>query len=198
MSGISIAWDGKFLWTLDDTNLVKCWDLSGWPTVTAIPDQNFTPPSPQCRGLYFDGEYFWSAESGETLGSIYQFDHDGTVIAQWTEPAFSGWGAAYIEDPATGIASGESPAANTFGVEGNHPNPFNPITTIRFTVPRAGFADLSVHNAAGRKLETLLATFTEAGDHEVIWRANGRASGVYWAVLRAGGRTAAHKMVVLK
>ena len=195
---LGCAWDGKFFWTLDDTNLIKCWDLSGWPTVTPIPDNNFTPPSPQCRGLYFDGGYFWSAESGDSPGLIYQFDHSGTVIEQWSEPAFSGWAAAFIKDPATGIESRELSASTAFGVEGNHPNPFNPTTTIRFTLPSAGFAELSVYDAMGRELETLWATCMEAGVHEVVWHADGRPSGVYWALLRAGGRTAAHKMVVLK
>jgi hypothetical protein len=195
---LGCAWDGSFFWTLDDTNLIKCWDLSGWPTVTEISGNNFTPPSPQCRGLFFDGEYFWSAESGDSPGLIYRFDHSGTVMEQWPEPAFSGWAAAFIKDPATGVESREASAPITFGVESNRPNPFNPTTTIRFIIPGAGFAELSVYDATGKKVETLLATFTEAGLHEVMWHAVGRPSGVYWAVLRAGGQTAAHKMVVLK
>ncbi|GAG93964.1 unnamed protein product, partial [marine sediment metagenome] len=102
------------------------------------------------------------------------------------------------DDPATGIESRELSASTAFGVEGNHPNPFNPTTTIRFTLPNAGFAELSVYDATGRMIETLRASFMVAGVHEMTWRADGVPSGVYWALLRAGGRTAAHKMVVLK
>jgi len=92
------AWDGNYLWTLGDENIVKCWDLSTWPTMTAIPDSNFLPPSDSCRGLWYDGEYFWSAESGATIGKIYKFDRNGNVVQQWNEPAFSGWAACVIED----------------------------------------------------------------------------------------------------
>jgi hypothetical protein len=195
---LGCAWDGDYFWTLDDTNVIKCWDLSGWPTVTPIPANNFTPPSPQCRGLYFKDGYFCSAESGSSPGQIYQFDHNGNVIEQWSEPAFSGWGAAFIDDPLTGIEPGESSPSIAFGVEGNYPNPFNPTTTIRFALPSTGFAELSVHDVTGKKLETVRATTMEAGAHEIMWDADGRPSGVYWAVLRADGRTAAHKLVVLK
>jgi len=93
------AWDGSYYWTLTDENEIKCWDLSGWPTITSIPENDFTPPSNYCRGLWFDGEYFWTAESiDDTLGYIYQFDYLGTIINQIREPAFNGWSACIIED----------------------------------------------------------------------------------------------------
>jgi len=195
---LGCTWDGQYFWTLDDTNLIKCWDLSGWPTVIPVPANNFTPPSPQCRGLYFDGEYFWSAESGDAPGLIYRFDHAGRVVQQWSEPAFSGWAAALIKDSATGFPSQPLPACSVFHLEGNHPNPFNPITTIRFTLPNAGFVELSIYNAAGRKVETLFNASLEAGVHEVPWRASGLASGVYWVRLKADDLIATHKMVLLK
>ncbi len=94
---LGCAWDGAYLWTLDDENIIKCWDLSGWPTVTHIAENNFASPSPFCRGLFFDGEYFWTAESIESvLGQIYRFDYSGEVIDQWTAPAFQGWGACLL------------------------------------------------------------------------------------------------------
>jgi hypothetical protein len=109
------AWDGSHLWTLDDAGLIRCWDLSGWPTVTEIPDNAFAPPSPRCRGLFFDGENFLSAESVDgAVGFIYEFDHAGKVTGQWLEPAFDGWGAAivHVDDLifTDGFESGDSAA----------------------------------------------------------------------------------------
>jgi len=92
------AWDGINFWTLGDENIIKCWDISNWPTVTALPDSNFVPPSDSCRGLWYDGEYYWSAESGATVGKIYKFNRNGNIVQQWNEPAFSGWSACVIED----------------------------------------------------------------------------------------------------
>jgi hypothetical protein len=92
------AWDGTYYWTLnDEENLIKCWDVSGWPSIVEVPPNAFTPPTPFCRGLWFDGQYFWTAESIEdTLGHIYRFDYDGQIKNQWLEPAFQGWSACVV------------------------------------------------------------------------------------------------------
>ena len=88
-----LAWDGANLWMQNNANIIKCYDVSTWPTLTELPDSAFTPPSPNCRGLWYDGTYFWTAESTDgVLGRIYKFDKEGNVIDQWMEPAYSGWG----------------------------------------------------------------------------------------------------------
>jgi hypothetical protein len=92
------AWDGEYLWTLGDEDLVRCWDNSNWPDLQEVTENNFTPPSAACRGLWFDGEHFWTAEAIDgSLGYIYKFDHSGQVVRQWLEPAFAGWAAGFIE-----------------------------------------------------------------------------------------------------
>jgi hypothetical protein len=91
------AWDGTHLWTLGDDNIVKCWDISAWPDLVEVTANHFEPPSPDCRGLYHDGKFFWSAESiDDTLGMIFRFDRQGQVKQQWVAPAWNGWGAAVI------------------------------------------------------------------------------------------------------
>lgn len=91
------AWDGEYLYNLDEDGLIRCWDVSGWPTLIEISANNIAPPSPNCRGLWYDGEYFWTAESSDgVLGYIYCFDHEGQVITQVLEPAFSGWGVCKV------------------------------------------------------------------------------------------------------
>ncbi len=112
------AWDGDHYWTLTDGNLIKCWDVSTWPSVTEVPENAFAPPTSECRGLWFDGQYFWTAESIDgILGHIYQFNHQGTVINQWLEPAFQGWAACVIK--ATDFpAVPEMPSGPTVGETG--------------------------------------------------------------------------------
>lgn len=96
------AWDGVYYWTLTDEAVIKCWDISAWPTLVELPANAFAPPTPACCGLWFDGRYFWSAENIDgQLGYIYQFDYNGKVLRQWLEPAFRGWSAcAVIRHPA--------------------------------------------------------------------------------------------------
>lgn len=107
------AWDGSWLWTMEENGQVRCWDISAWPQVTAVPGNDFSAPSADCRGLFWDGEAFWSAESLEgAVGFIYRFDATGQVLAQWLEPAFRGWGACVVELGlfADGFESGDASA----------------------------------------------------------------------------------------
>jgi hypothetical protein len=92
------AWDGSYYWTLTDEGEIKCWDLSTWPSLSEITENAFSPPTTACRGLWFDGQYFWTAEGSDGfLGNIYRFDYDGVVVDQWLEPAFSGWGVCFLD-----------------------------------------------------------------------------------------------------
>jgi len=107
------AWDGEHLWTMDGDGRVSCFDISAWPTVVAVPGNDFSAPSPACRGLWFDGQHFWTAESIDgSLGWIYALDHSGAVVDQLLEPAFEGWAACVVRDPqpifADGFESGDT------------------------------------------------------------------------------------------
>jgi hypothetical protein len=85
-----------------------------------------------------------------------------------------------------------------------YPNPFNPSTTIRFDLPRAGTVDLAVHDLRGRLVRTLASDLAlDAGRHGLVW--DGRdtrgatvASGVYLVVFRSGGQTVTRQMTLLK
>lgn len=102
------AHDGTYYWTLNDEGHIKCWDVSGWPTVVEVPANAFDPPSPDCRGLWFDGRYFWTAERIDgALGWIYQFDYDSRVVRQWREPAFAGYAACLIRGGIPGDIDGD-------------------------------------------------------------------------------------------
>jgi hypothetical protein len=80
----------------------------------------------------------------------------------------------------------------------NHPNPFNPNTSIRFVLPSRVHVTITVHDVRGRVVATLLDDTRGAGAHEITWNANGMASGVYFAKLRAGKTEVSRKMVLLK
>jgi len=86
----------------------------------------------------------------------------------------------------------------------NSPNPFNPATDIRFTLPEAAMVSLRVYDEAGRLVRTLIAETTlPAGEHGLSWNgldAGGQAarSGVYFYELAVGGELHTRKMVLLK
>jgi hypothetical protein len=94
------------------------------------------------------------------------------------------------------------PAA-TFELSQNQPNPFNPSTTIAFTLASREHVTLSIYDARGMLVTTLVDAVRGVGRHEVSWDgtdANGRSigSGTYFYRLDAGKTSASRKMVLLK
>ncbi|MDD4309707.1 MAG: T9SS type A sorting domain-containing protein [Candidatus Cloacimonetes bacterium] len=94
-------------------------------------------------------------------------------------------------------------APAVFALEGNYPNPFNPSTTVRFSIPNEGKVKLSIYNIRGQKVADLIDGELSAGIHQAIWQGKdngGRsiASGIYFAKLQQGKRNTVHKMVLLK
>ncbi len=80
----------------------------------------------------------------------------------------------------------------------NYPNPFNPLTTIRYELPVATRVSLAVYDIRGRLVAELVDGDQVAGRHEVTFAPRGLASGVYLAHLRAGGQVRTVRMLLLK
>jgi hypothetical protein len=85
----------------------------------------------------------------------------------------------------------------------NAPNPFNPRTTIRFTLPGDGVARLAIYDLAGRLVRTLVAGPLAAGEHEAVWdgcddAGRAQASGSYLARLEAGGGVRTVRMALVR
>jgi len=85
----------------------------------------------------------------------------------------------------------------------NHPNPFNPSTTIDYVVGRAGPVSLVVYDLQGRVVRTLVRETAQPGAYSALWRGaddRGRrvASGVYCYALRTADSTCVKKMLLLK
>ena len=85
-----------------------------------------------------------------------------------------------------------------FALYYNHPNPFNPTTTIKYDLPQASYVKLVVYNVMGQNVVTLIDGMVEAGRHQVIWDAKDLSSGVYFYKITAGNFTQMHKMILLK
>ena len=90
----------------------------------------------------------------------------------------------------------EAPAS--FALEQNFPNPFNPSTVIRYSLPVNTHVQLTVYNTLGQQVSTLVNQEEEAGNHQVVFQDPGLASGVYFYRLQAGNFQAMHKFMLLK
>jgi hypothetical protein len=81
----------------------------------------------------------------------------------------------------------------------NYPNPFNPVTTIRFDVVETQHAtSLQVFDISGRMVETLVNEKLKPGQHEMHWNATQHSSGVYFLRMDTGSFSKTQKMILLK
>ena len=112
----------------------------------------------------------------------------------------------YLTSPPTragGSSGGEDARPERVALEQNRPNPFNPTTSISYTVPDESRVLVRVYSASGRLVSTLVDETVPAGTYERVW--DGRAdaghqlpSGVYFLRLDVDGTTRTRKLVLLK
>jgi ligand-binding sensor domain-containing protein len=92
---------------------------------------------------------------------------------------------------------------SSFTITGNYPNPFNPATTIEFSLPIGGLVNLTIYNIMGQEIRTLITESMPAGTHSVRW--DGRdnsgmavSSGIYMSYLTMGSKRTSHRTVLMK
>jgi hypothetical protein len=144
----------------------------------------------------------WTQEAAGMIGNVVVDEvkvrpADGVVVA-----ATHGRGVYGMTIPATTSVSDGVPAAAKV-LQQNVPNPFNPKTSIAFTLPAGGHVSLVVFDAAGRRVRTLAAEDMAAGAHAVEWLGDddaGRSvgSGVYLYHLKCGDVDEVRRMTLVR
>jgi hypothetical protein len=132
-------------------------------------------------GLTVNTTYYWRVCAGNTAGT-----------SDWSSVwRFTLGGAASVEVLNDQIAE-------QFSLSDNYPNPFNPSTSIYFSLAHPGYTALKVFDVFGREVATLVSQALPAGQYRVNWNALGMASGVYLYRLQAGPYVETKKMLLLK
>ncbi len=163
---------------------------------------------------------YWNTQtSGDTSGcsGIPNSASSGTGLttAQMKQSSsFSGWnfttiwfigptinnGFPYLgSNIPTSVEKGiNSFAPKTFSLLQNFPNPFNPSTTISFTIPSRSFVSLKVFDIVGREVAIILSEEMPEGSYAKQWNAEKMSSGIYFCRMQAGSFTATKKLILLK
>jgi len=102
-----------------------------------------------------------------------------------------------------GTTTGVDALPRAFALHGAVPNPFNPQTMVRFSLPSDQFARLDIYDVQGRLVRSLVSGVRPAGPNEVRWdgadaRGRGVASGTYFARLQAGGQQAVTSLTLVR
>jgi photosystem II stability/assembly factor-like uncharacterized protein len=188
-----------------------------WDSLTFGMDENLA-------SIYFaDDLNGWAVGGTSTQSSIYHTTNGGINWLAQNSPTNDALFGVHFVDNNNGWAVGSNGAIittqNPVGVEDplqlveyellqNYPNPFNPTTTIKYSLPSDGFVKLSVFNALGEEVSTLVNEFKSAGSYEINFSAIGGSasggdahtlpSGIYFYKIQAGDFIETKKMLLLK
>ena len=101
-------------------------------------------------------------------------------------------GVTFVEENET------NEIATEYYLSNNFPNPFNPTTKIRYSIPYSSKVVIKVFDILGNKIETLVNEEKHTGTYEITWYAENLPSGVYFYQLKAGSFIDTKKMILLK
>jgi hypothetical protein len=127
------------------------------------------------------------------IGVIIVYEINGMF---WREPGdTSGFSAYDIGTEEAGI-----PAALpvSYLTAANYPNPFNPSTSISYSLPVSGTVTLKVFDIVGREVATLVNEVQTAGAYHVTWDASNNPSGIYLYRVTAAGQSVTGRMILMK
>jgi len=105
---------------------------------------------------------------------------------------------AALDYPITGISKMSENPLSGFILDPNYPNPFNPETTIKFSLPQTAFVILKIYNILGEEVATLVSEKLAAGEYKFEWEAGNLASGIYLCRIHAGNYIGFRKMILLR
>lgn len=184
-------------------------------------NQQITGTSYQLYSVHFsDSSFGWAAGfDGNTSSGIILNTSDGginwnpTVIGADTvlysvqfADLNNGWAVgdngAILHTTNGGVSFVEEEELNEIPTEfvllPNYPNPFNPSTKIKYSIPQISNVTIKVFDLLGNEIETLVNEEKPAGTYEITWYAESLPSGIYFYQLKAGVYTAVKKMILLK
>jgi hypothetical protein len=120
-----------------------------------------------------------------------------TVNAGFKSPSPRRWDSVMVNISITDV--GEDPSNPTeYRLYDNYPNPFNPSTILRYSIPEASFTTITIFDALGNEVSSLVNETKTAGTYEVEFNAIDLSSGIYYYTLQAGSFNQTKKMILIK
>lgn len=98
----------------------------------------------------------------------------------------------------TNPAAASMEVSQAFDLTQNSPNPFNPATTISFTLAEPGFTTLEIYNMVGQRIDVLTSKYLESGSYSYNWDGSAVASGIYLYRLTVNDVSETRKMLLVK
>lgn len=150
------------------------------------------------KGIFSDGLIVASYQLTKGIGLThmsYCHHNDGV---RWVLKGAVINGQLIGDTTLTSINTISSVIPSQYKLYNNYPNPFNPVTKIKFDIRSQGKVSLKVYDSVGRKILTLLDKDMSPGTYETSWNADKYSSGVYFYRMETGNFTDTKKMLLIK
>jgi hypothetical protein len=124
----------------------------------------------------------------------------GAVVFEASYPSSVYTYRAYKFDLNSPVAihEGNKNIPEFYKLQQNYPNPFNPLTIIKYDIPKASYAEMTVFDITGKELRKLVSAYLKPGTYSAAFDGTNYSSGIYVCILRAGDFNASQKMILLK
>ena len=124
------------------------------------------------------------------LADVFQFKVEGNGTIYWDN--------LYFHSNPVSVDDGAELLPQEFALEQNFPNPFNPSTTIRYSLVESGHVVLKLFNINGQEVTTLVDEMAGSGEYIYNLNAGNLAAGTYLYSLTVGQQSSVKKMVLIK
>jgi hypothetical protein len=131
------------------------------------------------------------------FGNVSVFGRD-SVRLDLVDELGSTFATHTVVNAITSVGPPAAEAPLVYSLAQNYPNPFNPVTSIQYSVASRSAVTLTIYNALGQIVSTLVNDVQDPGPHVVKFDGSNLASGVYFYRLRAGGFVATKRLLLLK
>lgn len=174
-----LCWD-----SIISANTYRCMVATDTNFTNIVLDSNnivnraiYVPPG----RLNYNTRYYWRVRAQNSCNT-------GAYSVRWT----------FLTDNPTGLIQKGTNIPVVYALYDNFPNPFNPVTNIKFDIPEKTFVELIIYDVTGRVIDIPVNSEIEPGSYEVLWNAGSLSSGVYFYRIKAGSFTKSKKMLFLK
>jgi hypothetical protein len=185
---------------------------------TVVPSYGFASSDNIARSITFDphgtiyvaidNKIYEHSPSASTWSLYYEYPLGTEINFIYYDDLLVGTGTGlYLHpDQPNGVEASDNKIPENFELFPNYPNPFNPTTTIKYSIAaqkdkinsRLQQVTLTVYNSLGQKVATLINEKQEPGNYSVQFKAGNLPSGIYFYTLRAGNFVATKKMILMK
>lgn len=162
---------------------------------------SFDPVAGDKRNLISSGPF--TMASGDTQIVTYAYDcergaNNNQSVCSVKEALIRMVGFYYDCGGTIGIEPIENLIPRNYSLEQNFPNPFNPETSIKFSIPEGKFTSLKIYDILGKEIAVLVNEELAPGNYSINYSAADLQSGIYFYRLSSGSYTASKKMILIK